>query len=324
MAVYFFYGDEDFNIDLAIDEMKSKLNQDFIAMNFQTLDNPEYPTLINVLRTPPMMFGDTLIVISAEKYFSPPKNSTEKYSFDDTELEDIDDALKNNPEGLNIVFTVKLPRDENKKIDSRRKIYKILSKYNPQEFAAFKFYEDKKIIAWLKSRAKKKGLTLNEDAAELLTENIGTNLRQFDIELDKLKLIAYPQDIVTKEMVTQIAITNQDLFNITDALILNQKDKALSEFKKLTDKKHPLEILSAIQTMLRKWIILKTTKASTFELARLTGMKENQIPPTMAKLRNTNASDLVKMKQNLFNAEYKLKSADSADINSEVEIALIR
>ena len=63
MTVYFYYGEEDFNIELEIEKMKSKLNQDFIAMNFQNLDNPEYTELITALRTPPMMFGDMLIVI---------------------------------------------------------------------------------------------------------------------------------------------------------------------------------------------------------------------------------------------------------------------
>ena len=109
MAVYFYYGDEDFNIELEIEEMKSKLNPDFIAMNFQTLDNPEYADLITALRTPPMMFGDMLIVINSDKYFSSQKNF-----FEEDELSDIEDALKNNPEGLNIVFVVKLPRDEGK------------------------------------------------------------------------------------------------------------------------------------------------------------------------------------------------------------------
>ena len=93
MAVYFFYGEEDYNIDLKIDEFKSKLNKDFIAMNFQTHDNPEYSDLINLLRTPPMMFGEMLIVINSEKYFTSQKNF-----FDDNELEDIEDALNQNPD----------------------------------------------------------------------------------------------------------------------------------------------------------------------------------------------------------------------------------
>ena len=69
MSVNFFYGVEDFNIELEIEKMKSKLNPDFISISFQVHDNPEYQELINILRTPPMMFGDSLIVINSEKYF---------------------------------------------------------------------------------------------------------------------------------------------------------------------------------------------------------------------------------------------------------------
>ncbi len=321
MAVYFFYGDEDFNIDLEIEKLKTKLNQDFIAMNFQTLDNPEYSELITALRTPPMMFGEMLVLINAERYFSSQKNY-----FEDNELEDIEDALKNNPEALNIVFIVKLPRDEGKKLDSRRKLYKILTKYKSQEFAAFKTYKTADISAWIKNHAKKsKDLTLQEDAIELLIEQIGNNLRQFDGELDKLKLIAHPQKVVTKKMVEEIVISNQDLFNITELLMKNRKDEALLEFKKLTDKKHPLEILAAIQTMLKKWITLKTKNSvSVSELSKLTGMHEFVIKQTLAKLKNTKISDLVNLKQNLFNVECKIKSAEALDLISEVEIALIR
>lgn len=321
MAVYFFYGDEDFNIDLELETMRSKLNPDFLSMSFQTLDNPEYPELITALRTPPMMFGDMLIVINSDKYFSGNKNY-----FEDSELEDIEDALKNNPESLNVVFVVKLPRDENKKLDSRRKLYKILSKHNPKEFAAFKTYKTADIAAWIKQRAKKKDLSLKDDAIELLIEQIGNNLRQFDGELDKLKLIAYPEKIVTKRMVEDISISNQDLFNITELIMKNEKDKALLEFKKLTDKKHPLEILVAIQTMLRKWIILKTKSASCspMELSKLTGQHEFVVKQSLAKLKNTKASDLVNLKKNLYEVECKIKSAEALDIISEVEIALIR
>ncbi len=321
MTVYFFYGDEDYNIEIEIENMRSKLNPDFISMNFQTLDNPEYPELITALRTPPMMFGNMLVVINADKYFSSQKNY-----FEDSELADIEDALKNNPDSLDIVFVVCLPRDEGKKIDSRRKLYKILSKFNSREFPVFKTYKTAEIADWIKKRAKKKDLSLKEDAVTLLIEHIGNNLRQFDGELDKLKLIAYPEKVVTKKMVEEIAISNEDLFNITELIMKNQKDKALLEFKKLTDRKHPLEILAAIQTMLRKWIIIKTksSSCSPMELSKLTGMHEFVVKQTLTKLKNTKASDLVNLKQNLYNAECKIKSAEALDINSEVECALIR
>ncbi len=320
MAVYFFYGDEDFNIDLKVEEMKTKLNPDFISMSFQVLDNPEYSELSTALRTPPMMFGNMLVVINSEKYFLSNKNF-----FEDSELEDIEDALKNNPEGLDIVFVVKLPRDENKKLDSRRKLYKILSKYNPKEFPSFKTYKTAEIAGWIKQRAKKKELILKDDSLELLIQHIGNNLREFDGELDKLKLLAYPEKTVTKKMVEEIAISNEDLFNLADLIMINKKDLALLEFKKLLDKKHPLEILSALQTMIRRWIILKIkSNLSTFELSKLTGQHEFVVKQTLQRLKNTKVADLVKLQQNLFETEYKLKSAESIDLISEVECAIIR
>ena len=320
MAVYFFYGDEDFNIEIELDKMKSKLNQDFLAMNYQVYDNPEFTELINILRTPPMMFGETLIVINADKYFS-----NKKTYFEDKDLEDIEDALNNNPENLNIVFVIKLPRDEDKKIDSRRKLYKILSKFNTQEFATYKYYETEKLELWTKQRAKSKGLLFENGALNLLIEQIGNNLRNIDVELEKLKLMAHPENIITQKMIEDITISNQDLFNITEYLIKNQKDKALLEFKKLCDKKHPLEIITALQTMIRKWIIIKTNpnKLSHFELGKLIGNKEGYVKATLQKLKNTSASDLVNLKQNLFDVEYRIKSGQVLDVNSEVEYALI-
>ena len=321
MAVYFIYGDEDFLIDSELERMKSKLNPDFISMSYQIYDNPEYADLINILRTPPMMFGESLYVINADKYFS-----SQKTYFEDSELADIEDALSNNPETLNIVFVVKLQRDEGKKIDSRKKLFKILSKFNAEEFQAFKTYKTDEIANWIRKQAKKKDLILKDDAINLLIELIGNNLRQFDTELDKLKLIAYPEKTVTKKMVEDIAISNQDLFNITDLIMRNKKDEALLEFKKLTDKKHPLEILAAIQTMLRKWIIIKikAPEVSMPELAKLTGMHEFVVKQTIQKLKTSGTSDLVRLKQNLYEAECRIKSGEALDLNSEVEIALIK
>lgn len=321
MAVYFFYGDEDYNIELEIEKMSSKLNPDFKSMSYIVLDNPPYPNLINALRTTPMMFGNMLTVINSEEYFLSNKNF-----FDDKELEDIEDALKHNPESLDIIFVVRLPRNENKKLDSRRKLYKILAKYNVKEFPTFKTYKIADISNWIKKQAGIKGITVKDDAIALLIEQIGNNLREFNTELDKLKLAAYPESIVTKKMVSNICISNQDLFNLTELIMKGEKDKALLEFQRLLDKKHPLELLAAIQTMLRKWIILKTKSpvCNTMELSKLTGQHEFVVKQSLEKLKHISAKELVNLKQNLFEVEYKIKSAESIDMVSEVECAIIR
>ena len=63
---------------------------------------------------------------------------------------------------------------------------------------------------------------------------------------------------------------------------------------------------------------------STFELSKLTGQHEFVVKQTLAKLKNTKASDLIKLKENLFDVEYRIKSAEVLDIISEVECAIIR
>ena len=320
MAVYFFYGDEDYNIELELNKMVSALNPDFKSMSLQNLDNPDFQTLMNSLTATPMMFGDMLVIINCDSYFAANKNA-----FDDKELSEIEKALNNNPENLNIVFVLKFPRDENKKPDSRRKLYKILSKFNVREFPTFKTYKTADIASWIVKQGKTKDITLDADAVDLMIQQIGNNLREFDVELDKLKLVAYPEKRVTKKMVSEICISNEDLFNFTELIMKGERDKALLEFDKLLDKKHPLEILSAIQTMLRKWIILKSKSSlSSAELSKLTGQHEFVVKQSIQKLKNTSLVDLVKLKENLFEAECKIKSAEAIDIISEVECAIIK
>ena len=192
------------------------------------------------------------------------------------------------------------------------------------QIAAFKTYKTAEIAGWIKTHARSKDISLNDDAVSLLIEQIGNNLREFDTELDKLKLIAYPEKKVTRKMVEEICISNEDLFGFADLIMQGERDKALLEFNKLLDKKHPLEILSAIQTMIRKWIILKTKSSlSPGELSKLTGQHEFVVKQTLQKLKNTKTADLVKLKENLYEAEFRIKSAEAIDIISEVECAII-
>ena len=115
MAIYFFYGEEDFNIEKELDKLKKGLDKNFLEMSFKTYDNPKFADLTAILRTQPMMFGKMLIVINCLDYFSK--------TFDDKEIKEITSALENNSDNLDIVFLAILPRNEGKKLDSRKKFF---------------------------------------------------------------------------------------------------------------------------------------------------------------------------------------------------------
>lgn len=318
MAVYFFYGEEDFDIENEIKKLKKNLDKNFLEMSFKTFNNPKFPDLISILRTQPMMFGKMLIIINCLDYFSK--------TFEDKEMKEIEKAIEDNNENLDIVFVAELPRGDGKKLDSRKKFFKLLSKQNAKECAVIPTYKTAELEGRITKLAKEKGIKLDKEGMTALISQIGNNLRQIDKELDKLKLFAYPKDIVTASMVREICISNEDLFAFSDFLMENRKDKALLEYRKLLDTRYPLEILSTLQTMLRRWIILKSKakSASSMELSRLTGMHEYVVKLSLQKLKNTNLKDLVRLKQNLTDTEYRIKAGLAFDVEKEVENALFR
>lgn len=315
MAVYFFYGEEDFNIEQEIEKLKKGLDKNFLEMSFKTYDNPKFPDLISILRTQPMMFGKMLVVINCLDYFSK--------TFDDKEIKQIAEVLEENNDNLDIVFVAQLKRDEGKKLDSRKKFFKTLSKYNAQEFAVIPTYKTAELEGWIVKQAKTKKLKMDTNTATAMISQIGNNLRQLDTELDKLQLMAYPQNVVTPDMVKEICISNEDLFAFSDYLLEGKKDLALREYRKLLEKKYCMEIVSTLQTMLRRWIILKakSSECTPMELSRLTGQHEYVVKLTLQKLKKTNLKDLVKLKQNITEAEFKIKSGQAPNAEAEVENA---
>lgn len=318
MGIYFFYGDEDYLIEEELKSYRSKLDENFASMNYVVHDNPSYPDLVAILRTQPMMFGKLMVVINCEKLLTT--------SLEDNQIKEISNALEDNTDSLDIFFVVKYPRNEGKKPDSRKKIYKILSKYNTKEFPTIKTYKTAELAAWINKEAKKHNITPDTEAVNIMIEHIGNNLREFSTELEKLALLAYPEKKVTSKMVKEICISNQDIFNFADYVMKGQKGQALLELKRLLDKKHPLELLAATQTMLRKWILikLKSTTMAPSEISRIVGQHEFVVKQTIQKLKNTALKDLVHLKEMLTDAEYKIKSGASIDIITEVENAIIR
>lgn len=327
MGISFFYGDEDYLIDLEIKKAKSSLDENFSAMNFAEYTYNEkdkkngigFAELVPILRTQPMMFGKMVIVINCTNLLSA--------TLEDNQIAEIADALETNSENVDIFFVAKFSKDDKKKKpDSRRKIYKTLSKYSTKEFATIPTYKTAELIEWINRFAKEKGLKVPNDVALCMIESIGNNLRQFNTELGKLELLAYPEKTITKDMIKEICISNEDLFNLTDFIITNKKGEALLEMRKLLVTKHPLELLAPLQTMLRQWILLKinSKNMSVFELSKLTKMHEFVVKKTLEKLRNTPAKVLVDLREHLTEAEYKIKTGQSVDIVEELENAIIR
>lgn len=321
MSVYFFHGQEEFLMEKEIKKLKTELlDTSFISMAYKIFDNPNFKTLLEILQSPPLMFGAVLNVVSMDKYLV-----GNKLSFDDKQIESIDFALSSLPDSVNIVFVCKIPRDENKKPDSRKKIFKTLTKYSQvKEFPQFKTFQ-KELNAQIVKMAKEKELLINSDGVTAFIEQTGTNLTLIDSELEKLKIALFPNKTITKEIIKKYCTSSEDVFILADLIIQNNKNEILKQYNLLTEKRHPLEIFSVLQNNFQKFVYIKNyeRKLSAKEIASHFKLPEFVIMKIQEKLRRTSLEKLINIRENLINAEYKLKSGQNSSAEIVLELALL-
>ena len=322
--LYFYFGQEEFNIETELNKLKSKLvDKTFLATNYKVCDNPGAGELIEILRTPPLMFGKVLAVINCEKYFF--DTGKGKVNFEDSDLNQLEEALQDVSDSLSVVFVCRIDRDCSKKIDCRRKIYKIISKYcETKEFPEFKAYQ-KEYAAYIQKQAKQKDLVVSSEAASFLIERLGTNLRLVDSELEKLKLLIYPEKTVKKEDIKNICSQTEDIFLLADYILYGKKDLALNEYRKLCSDKHYLEILAVLQTSFAKMLTMKIESArlSPLEIAGKLKMPEFIVKKRLSDMKNISANRLIQIRKNLLTAEARIKTGEIGFYDLPVEMALL-
>ncbi len=94
-----------------------------------------------------------------------------------------------------------------------------------------------KMAGWLKQQAQSKGLSLPEDAAQLLVQKVGSDIAYLKSALEQLSLYAYPQKSVSLEMVRELPVPGIEsgIFQFLDAVGLRQTEKALQLLNRLED-----------------------------------------------------------------------------------------
>ena len=117
-----------------------------------------------------------------------------------------------------------------------------------------------------------------------------------------------------------------EIFGVsTDYLLKGQKDLALLEFRKLCINKHYLEILAVLQTNFTKLTSIKIESAtlSPFEIASRNHLPEFIVKKHLEKLRTVPVDRLIKIRKNLLEAEYRVKTGEMAFYELPVEMALL-
>ncbi len=324
MAIYFLWGDEDYLIERQINKLKKEILKDGVnEFSYKKVDNPSFSLFSELIRTNAMMFGDTLIQIKCPKYFLETKT---KEKLDDKQVNELIEGLNNVSQNIHLILVCPTPKGEKKKPDSRKKLFKEIQKLAQiQEFQSFRSYEEYKIIPHIKKMAGELSLKTGDKEASYLIQTTGTQLRDLAMQLDKIKLLIHPRDIVKIEDIKEIASSNADIFNLVDLIIEKKYDKALCLISDILQKEHFLPSLAFIQTTFSNLLKIKlySKTLSPRELSFKLNQSEFIIKKNLEKLKNIKEEELIRLKINLSQAEYYLKSGALKDPISAYELAFL-
>lgn len=322
MTLYLFHGQEEFLMEKEIGKLKNKLlDKSFISMNYKVFSNPKFTDLIDILSTQPMMFGNSLMLVEINDYIEQKGAG----SLDDKQITQLEKTLSCVPEQINIIFLYKIDRNTTKKIDTRKKIYKILADAcEVQEFKQLPTY-DKTLPTVIIKLAKEQELELTNDCAAKIIEMLGSNLRVISNELEKLKLYIYPNKKPSVQDIEKICTSTKDVFKLVDYFILSKKDEAMNEFSLLTQTQHPLQILALLQNTVSRFINLKllSRELNSFEISKKVNMHEYRVKLELEKIRGYKYDELLQLKKNLTECEFKIKSGQVYTEETAVEQVIL-
>jgi len=129
---------------------------------------------------------------------------------------------------------------------------------------------------WISKRAKGLGVTIRPEAATMLANFIGNELRLLANELDKLATYVGERVVITPDDVRKLSAQVQEarIFDLTDALAQRNHKQALDILHDLlADGEAPLKLISTITSQVRSLLLVK-------ELSQR-GMRMTQIASTL-------------------------------------------
>jgi len=272
---------------------------------------------------------------------------------DQDDAEVLNDAiLSGYPETNHLVLTTDF-------VDKRRRLYKTVNKIGvvidcsvPKgDRKADKRQQQQALKSHMKESLKKVGKTMAPGGFEALYEKIGTGMRGFSSELDKLiTFVGERKEVLPSDVETVSKRTKQDpIYEMTNAIAERNTQGALFFLDSLLkDNVHQLQILAAATNQIRKLILAKDfirarygsgwredLSYQAFQKTVLPELEKREpdlltskahpyaIYMTLKQTNNYTLEDLIKAMEVLLDTDIRLKSSGQ-DAKMVLEHALMR
>ena len=238
MAIYFYWGEDTFARDRAVELLQSKtLDQSWASFNLDRI-GPDYANgvvhALNQAMTPPFGMGGRFILLS---------NTTIGQRCSEDLLAELDRTLAVIPDTATLVFT------SDSKPDGRIKSTKLLQKHAKiQEFSPIPPWKADQLSQQVRDVAGVIGVKLDRGAVDYMVEAVGNNTRQLHSELEKIRL--YAASLGTSEALSAITIaplvtaTSQNTLKLFAAIRQGKTAEALDMLADLVRQNEPSPVIA--------------------------------------------------------------------------------
>lgn len=271
MTIYLYWGEDDFAITKAIDQLRqSVLDSNWASFNYDKI-SPDQPDAViqglNQAMTPPFGMGGRLVWLA---------ETTVCHQCSEPLLAELERTLPAIPEESILLLTTK------NRPDGRLKSTKLLQKHaHIREFALIPPWKTEQLVQGVQSHAQEAGVKLTVPAAELLAQSVGNDTRQLFNELEKLRLFA--GDITNpldEQIVASLVTSNtQNSLQLAAAILQGNAAKSLGLVADLINKNEPaLRIVATLIGQFRTWLWVKLMVSE--------GERDNSAIATAAEVGN--------------------------------------
>lgn len=288
MNLYLFYGNNKSIINDKINNIINKYNiVDNNIIKYDLEDN-----LDNIIEEASMisLFGDTKLILI---------NATFK---EDIDVDKLEEYLKHYNNNTYIVFM------SNDKVDTRRKLYKLIDKYGTIEEVNS---DNNYIRSYIKEYIKDYMIDIN-----YFLSKVSDNLDNIKNELDKLMLYKMEDKNITNKDIDDLVIPNieEDIFALTDSVITNNIDKSITLYNKFMDKNYePIYIIGLLGnqfTLLYQVKKLYNMGKSNNEIASILGVHPYRVKLAIQNSYYYTEEDLIKYIYKLGNLDKDIKTGN--------------
>ena len=238
MAVYFYWGEDTFARDRAVQMLQSKtLDESWASFNLDRI-GPDYADgvvhALNQAMTPPFGLGGRFILLS---------NTAIGHRCSEDLLAELDRTLAVIPDTATLVFT------SDSKPDGRIKSTKLLQKHAKiQEFSPIPPWKADQLAQQVRDVAGMIGVKLDRSAVDYMVEAVGNNTRQLHSELEKIRL--YAASLGTDSALSDTTIaplvtaTSQNTLKLFAAIRQGKTAEALDMLADLVRQNEPTPVIA--------------------------------------------------------------------------------